>query len=139
MNEPHRRLQFNPSLPDRLTRNYDTTPEPLPQDLIDFLGQNEVIGKVTAKMIWQIKAQIVGKPTSALSQPKYREPFAEIDMTPEEGPSQDTLNTTVFAQIGKRGIGSTSSLFSTTAPYLKTKKSEKSLPSLTKNPFYSKI
>lgn len=74
------------SLLDKLTRDYDTMPEPLPKNLLEFLTRHGVIGRISEAMIYPIEPQIVGEPKTRFSFPKYREPNAQIDITPEAGP-----------------------------------------------------
>lgn len=71
---------------DRLSREYRTEPEPLPENLLDFLKKHGIFGRVSETMVYPIEPQIIGTTKTKFPMPIYREPYAEIDITPEAGP-----------------------------------------------------
>lgn len=93
MKQPERRrLRFDRRTLDRIFGEFDTTPQPLPPQLIEFLNRHGVAGKVTPDMFWPIEPQIIGQTGAKIKFPIYKEPHVKVDFSPEAGPMPRILD-----------------------------------------------
>ena len=83
--ESKRPLRFDRRTLDRVYGELNTTPQPLPKQLIEFLNRHGVTSKVSPDSLWPIEPQIIGQTGSKIKFPIYREPNAEVDFSPEAG------------------------------------------------------